>query len=806
MKPSRKKQANHSADDQGGMQRTVRGIGTRICSHLKHRVSPDQLCDDAHWLRSAFDATEDLLSIKTRQSIILWANKAFREYFGMTEEDFLSDDDAPRPDADTTAQCRQDDQLVLTNGDTIEIPSDGIQDRNGVVHYFQTIKSPITGPDGCITGLISVSRRIRPAEMVNTRPVAHQQQQVHLQRFVSNLPLAAALLDAKMQFIACSEAWTALFSPGINMDPSSSYSERLDKILRLRPAYEATLRSGETKNLRGMRIENGAGREEVINVSLEPWFLPSGAVGGAIVTVEEMTPEEKAVEALRHSEENLSITLNSLSQGVITTDADGRIQRMNPESESMTGWTIERAKNRPIDDVLRLFNTETNRPLDCPAKQVEHQMATVHFPDETGLIHHDGTRRNVAVSGTPLRNAFGKVFGQVFVVRDETEKRLRAEEFRQSQKMDSIGKLAGGVAHDFNNMLGGIMGAAELLEEELAERPKLLKYVNIIFRCSQQAADLTDKLLAFSRKEKPVFLSVSVHDCINKVLDIVERNIDPRITVKQQFNAKNDHIMGSDTQIQNTILNLCLNARDAMKEGGLLTVETDNVVLVERDTATTALGIPPGEYLRLRVKDTGSGITTDIKEHIFEPFFTTKASGKGTGLGLSAVYGIVKSHRGGVQAHSEPNIGSILEIFLPLTSTDDQHALEKNAQKFDAVGRILLIDDEAALREASAELIRRFGHEVLCAASGIQGMKIYHEQADTIDLILLDLVMPGKSGMDCLREIHAINPAAKVIICTGYATDETIIELQKEGIFRILHKPFRRTDLLAAIENALQLD
>lgn len=774
---------------------------------MKRKLSPAQLRCNAAWLRNSLDSMRDMVFIKDLHSNIIWGNKAFRDYHGMSEDVIFNIYEAPHSDRDDSVQYLKDDHYVYTTGEPMVIPSECITDAKGFANYFQTIKSPIFDPQGHISGLIAVSRAIEGAEEVDRSRadrVKRKQQLTNLKSFVHSIPLAMAMLDAKMRFIACSEAWISLFCPGLGIKAGTSYLAHFESILRLQPAYEATMRSKQAKVLRGLLIENAAGRQVVININLEPWYFPTGDVGGAIVMIEELTPEKQAVEALRNSEENLSITLNSLGEAVITTNADGRIQRMNPEAELLTGWSIESAKNRLLQDVLRLIELESNRPLRSPVDQVKEEMGTVHLPADTGLIDHDGARRNVAVSGAPMRNSFGEMFGLVFVIRDETEQRLLEEEFRQSQKMDSIGKLAGGVAHDFNNMLGGIMGASELLEEELAERPELRKYINIIFRCAQQAADLTDKLLAFSRKERPVFRPLSVHECINNVLDIVERSIDPRIDLKQQLQAKNDQVMGNSTLLQNALLNLCLNARDAMESGGSLTLETENIMLEEEDAATLSLGIPAGEYLCVRVKDTGQGITEEIKEHIFEPFFTTKAEGKGTGLGLSAVYGIVKNHHGGVHVHSEPNIGTTFEMYLPVTRNTITDEPPQPLQSPQSLGKILLIENEPELREASAELIRRFGHEVICAPNGIEGMQIYNEQADTIDLVMLDLIMPGKSGMECLREIHDIKPEAKVIICTGYAMEDTITSLQKEGIFRILNKPFRRTDLLAAIENALQ--
>lgn len=782
--------------------------GCQLLKRFKHKISSAKLSNESLWLRSAFDAIDDLIFIKNRNSEVIWGNKAFRDYQGITEDKTHQSYHTPS-DLDDTVQYLKDDHSVYTSGASLDVPSEGITNAEGITHFFHTIKSPLFDQDRCINGLIGVSRRIRSTEEVDRsreQRAERKLQLAYLKSFIHRIPITVAMLDAKMQFIACSKTWNSFFSPGIEIPADSSYLERFERMLRLQTAYEATLRSGEAKILRGIHIENASGREVIVNVNLEPWFIPTGELGGAIVYIEELTPEKKSVEALRNSEENLSITLNSLSEGVIATDADGRIQRMNPEAEALTGWTASRAKNRQLNEVLRLIELGTNRPLINPATQVKAAMSTVHLPDKTGLIDRNGIRHTVDVIGAPMHNSRGHLFGLVFVIRDETEQHRLDEEFQQIQKMDSIGKIAGGVAHDFNNMLGGIMGATELLEEELADRPELAKYIKIIFRCSQQAADLTDKLLVFSRKEKPIFQPVSIHECITNVLDGVAHGTDPVIHLHHKFNAKNDQIMGNGLLLKNAILNLYNNAREAIKTEGVITIETDNLVLIEEDALTTTFSIPHGEYLRVRVKDTGCGIADDIKELIFEPFFTTKASGKGSGLGLAAVYGIVKSHHGGIQAHSETNNGTTVELFLPLAQTEMPDQPAEPAQRSDICARILLIDDEIELREASAELIRRFGHEVLCAANGVVGMKIYHEQADEIDLILLDLAMPGKPGIECLREIHEIKPEAKVIICSGYATEDTIAELQALGVFRILHKPFRRTDLLAAIENALILN
>ncbi|MHC4885177.1 MAG: ABC transporter substrate-binding protein, partial [Planctomycetota bacterium] len=349
---------------------------------------------------------------------------------------------------------------------------------------------------------------------------------------------------------------------------------------------------------------------------------------------------------LRSQEENLRITLDAIGDAVIATDDAAVITRMNPVAENLTGWSTGEAIGRPLETVFTTVSSESRDPNPSPAWETMQGKDQAGHPRQSILLRRDGSECTISDRAAPILTEEGQVIGSVLVFHDITEQLKLEEQFRQAQKMEAVGQLAGGIAHDFNNMLNGIIGGAEMILLKLGKDSPMNKYIDMILDAAEKATGLNKKLLSFSRKDQSISTPVELHACIENTLAIFERSIDRRIELNCQLEAKHCTIIGDPSQLQNAILNLCINARDAMPQGGTLHIETENVELSAEDCTSTNFSLTPGPHIFLTLIDTGTGMSREVQERIFEPFFTTKGEGKGTGLGMAAVYGCIQGHHG----------------------------------------------------------------------------------------------------------------------------------------------------------------
>lgn len=390
----------------------------------------------------------------------------------------------------------------------------------------------------------------------------------------------------------------------------------------------------------------------------------------------------------------------------------------------------------------------------------------------------------------------------LIVFMDVTEQKMMEDQIRQSQKMDVLGQLAGGVAHDFNNMLTAILGSIDLLSIHVMENPRAIKLLANIQQAASRSADLTQQLLSFSRKGQKDFISLNLHETIAETLTILEHTIDKKISLKTKLLAKQTRFTGNAALLQNALLNLGINARDAMPNGGFITISTANLELDESYCQSSLFDITPGSYIELSVSDTGIGIDNETLTHIFEPFFTTKEVGKGTGLGLAAVYGTIKEHSGAVTVFSEPGVGTIFKLYLPVTGVLLENEVVLEQKKLSGLG-ILLVDDEELIREIGKELLELMGHRVFVAGNGIEALEIYEQEHNNISMVILDLVMPQMGGKETLTKLKYKNPDVKVLIASGFNRDGNWEELELLGAIGFMSKPFTKHELETAIAEVM---
>jgi len=510
--------------------------------------------------------------------------------------------------------------------------------------------------------------------------------------------------------------------------------------------------------------------------------------------------------SLKASEENLRITLSSIGDAVVVTDIDGRITRMNAVAEKLLGWTFAEAKGRSLLDGVKFISVQNGEPVDNPINMVLLDGETHRMEGTTIMICRDGERRLIDDSSAPIRSRDGQMVGVVMAFRDVTEQARMTEVLHQSQKMDSLGQLAGGVAHDFNNMLGGIMACADLLRRKFAsENEKIKEYSELIVSTCERAGELTSKLLAFSRKGKVLSTPIDLHMVIRDACVIMERSLDKRILLISHLDAPVATVIGDPAQIQNIIINLGINSGLAMPEGGTITITTRDIELDDSSNLRRELELNAGPYVEISFADTGCGIPPEIIGRIFEPFFTTREAGKGTGLGLAAVYGSVKEHHGAIRVTSTVGSGTVFWIYLPVHAEIKlQHNLNMDSMPM-GHGCILLVDDEKIIRTASKGLLEDLGYEVLVAEDGAQGLEVYRANMDKINVVILDMVMPKMNGADCFYQIRKLNPTAKVLMASGFSGNAVVATLKRDGLLGFLNKPYRSIDIARILKEVIDL-
>jgi two-component system, cell cycle sensor histidine kinase and response regulator CckA len=507
---------------------------------------------------------------------------------------------------------------------------------------------------------------------------------------------------------------------------------------------------------------------------------------------------------LIESEESLATTLNSIGDAVIATDVDKRIVRMNPVAEALTGWNLRDARGMPLDKVFRIINEQSRQSVEDPADRVLREGRIIGLANHTVLCSREGGERPIADSGSPIRDTAGIIRGVVLVFRDLTEHKraedakaqyaaaaqhahrgqLQAEEalrntedqLRQSQKMEAIGALAGGVAHDFNNLLSVILSYSNLLLDGMLQSDAARADLEEIKRAGERAAGLTRQLLAFSRRQVLQPRVIDLNEVIASTGTMLQRLIGEGIELNVLAGSKLSNVNVDPGQVEQVLMNLVVNARDAMPTGGKLTIETANVVL-DQDYTAAHVGASQGPHVLLAVSDTGVGMSRTTQERVFEPFFTTKGQGQGTGLGLSTVFGIVKQSGGSIWVYSEPGAGTTFKIYFPSVKqalAGPSAVPSMNPRASGGKETILLVEDEAPVRSVASAILKRAGYHVLEAPGPGDALLICEQHPVDIDLLLTDVVMPKMNARELAKRVSATRPAIKVLFMSGY-TDNVIV-------------------------------
>jgi len=508
----------------------------------------------------------------------------------------------------------------------------------------------------------------------------------------------------------------------------------------------------------------------------------------------------KGDEELRASEQALRKLYVAVEQSpavIVITDAQGRIEFVNPRFTQVTGYTSDEAIGQNPRVLRGDTNIEVHREL----------WATISagrvWEGEFHNRRKDGTYFWEHATISPIRDASGEITHYMALKEDITEKRSLEQQLRQSQKMEAVGTLAGGIAHDFNNILTAIIGYSTLLQIEVKSSGKTQEYIDSLMALVERAANLTRGLLAFSRNQVMTPRMFNLNEVVTTITRLISRLIGENIVVETQLSAQPLSIMADCGQIEQVLMNLATNARDAMPAGGTLTIMTDTATL-EPGNALLTDSCQPGTYALVSITDSGEGMDEATTARIFEPFFTTKEQGKGTGLGLSILYGIIKQHHGLVSVTSNPGRGTTFKVYLPFAAPADETAVAKGAAPvIGGAETILLAEDDPMIRKVLKDVLEQFGYGVLEAVDGEEAVQIYRANASAISLAILDMIMPRKNGKEAYTAMAEIAPGMKTLFFSGYPADVIAQRsLLPEGA-EFLQKPVSPMDLLGRIRRVL---
>jgi len=564
------------------------------------------------------------------------------------------------------------------------------------------------------------------------------------------------------------------------------------------PEGAALYRIANTGVSQGQRIELAAFRQNGAEFPAEVAISRIELEGSQIFTAYIHDISERK-DAERITSELAAVVANS-NDAIVGCTLDGVIVSWNLGAERVYGYSAEEVIGRKLQVLIPAERLD-ELPQALSTVKLGESLANY----ETIRMRKDGRKISVSLTDSPIRGESGRITGLSSIARDITERKRLEEELLQSKKMDAVGRLAGGIAHDFNNILTAILGYSDLLIGQIDERQWMYKHLAEIRKAADFAASLTHQLLAFSRRQ-PLYLRVfNMNDAVRNMQKMLERVIGEDIKIRTKFGAEVGRIKADPSQIEQVLLNLCVNARDAMPKGGSIAIETADVTYF-LDDFYSANEMPAGEYVKLTVSDTGVGMPLEVQKQVFEPFFTTKEKGQGTGLGLATCYGIVKQSGGYISVDSEVDVGTTFSIYLPKVDEDGEKssARKEIGQLPGGNETVLYVEDEITVRSLTAHVLRRLGYTVLEAGDGKQARDmVEHDEAREVHLLFSDVVLPDAGGKDLAEWIKARNCGTKILFTSGYIDEGILKRHGLEADTAFLQKPFTPSDLAKKVRDVI---
>jgi PAS domain S-box-containing protein len=740
--------------------------------------------------------------IKDRDGRVLFANRFLRELFGWNDcVGKTAFDLLPR---ETAERMTADDSRVLSEGPGII--EESIRDANGEERFFDTYKFPIAVEGGhLLTAGISVEStgRKRAEQALRTS-------EAFLSTIIDRSPYPMWISDHEGTLVQINQSLRDLLQ--ITAEAVvGRYNILKDNIVEeqgLMPLVRRVYEHGEpvrfeirwdSSLLRHVRW--GARVDLVLDVSIFPIRDAHGKMTNAVIQHVDITDRKRAEEALRESERRYRELLENVPMAAVMLDLDGRVSFCNDYLCASTGWTREEIVGRRFAEMA----AEEASPgllekLIASAQETGRRSSVL----EGAVRSRTGAPRWFQWSSTTLRDPANRTTGFAALGVDVTDHRVLQEQYLQAQKLESVGRLAGGVAHDFNNLLTVINGYSNLLLSRMSGNDPLRAPLEQVLKAAERATDLTSQLLAFSRKQIIQPTRLDLNALVAGSREMFERLLGEDVELITRLGPDAGNVMADPGQVHQVLMNLVVNARDAMPHGGQLVIETSHVEFDPSFTATHP-EVSPGSYVLLAVTDTGVGMDEETRRHLFEPFFTTKESGRGTGLGLSTVYGIVRQSRGWVYAYSEPGRGTSLKVYLPRLGDAPQEPEHprKPARAPQGSGTVLVVEDQEQVRALSVEILRSSGYQVLEADCGDAALHFAENYPEPIHLLLTDVIMPGMTGKELSERLRLRRPEIRVLFMSGYTEDVIMHRGVLDAGVEYIAKPFTPAGLVSRTAEVL---
>ncbi len=744
-------------------------------------------------LRQVIDLVPESIYAKDEDSRFIFVNRRSAELMGTTPDHAVGKTQEELTPLEEEARVLlAEDEEVLKNGKRIFRREHSYTDQYGNRHIEETTKIPFVthvSPGKAILGIsIDVTRRKRAEELLRHR-------EEHFRHLIENVSDVVTVIspDGTISFASPSVERVLGYERSKNLGRNSFELVHPDDVGRTREAIENGARYPGVAHTLEFRLRHRDGQWITVEAVGQGVVDPDGDVR-VVIAYRDIT-ERKLAAAER---DRLMSAIEQAAETVLVTDVDGLIQYVNPAFTITTGYTREEA----IGENPRILNSGRHDTAFY-AKLWDTICSGKTWHGRFINKKKDGTIYTEEATVSPVFDTAGKTINYVAVKRDITREIELERQLRHAQRMEAVGKLAGGVAHDFNNLLQVIQGYTEIALSSLSPGDANRQALDEVANAAERAATLTRQLLTFSRRQVMDSMPLDLNEVISDLLKLVRRVIGENIRMEFSPGRDLNTIYGDRGQIEQVLMNLCVNARDAMPDGGSISIMTQNVTLDNEfcDAHGTATA---GPYVVLSVRDTGLGMDKATLERVFEPFFTTKEVGKGTGLGLAMVYGIVDQHLGVVRALSEPNKGSTFQIYLP--AVDDEASIaESNAETPVRGGEetILVAEDDDHVRDLAEHILTSAGYRVIVARDGEEAVRVFAHRAHETDLVILNVIMPKLGGHSVLREMRTIRPDVRALFASGYPEQRVNGETESIDHEHFIQKPYKRNELLRKVRDLI---
>jgi PAS domain S-box-containing protein len=640
-----------------------------------------------------------------------------------------------------------------------------------------------------------------------TRPFLPDDERL-LRQFVRHTPAAVAMFDTEMRCLLASDRWLTDYGLAGRSVAGMSCHQMFPQLPDCWKEVYRNVLAGATEQCERDPIPRGDGTMDWLQWEARPWHQPGGLVGGLILFTQFITERIHIEEALRLSQDKFRSAMQHSPIGMAVIGPDGRWLEVNPALCKIFGYSRGELLVTDFQSIVHPDDRGTERDFArrMLSRQIENFHAEKRFLHKTGQVIW--VQLNVSLAwnpdGTPRH--FVAQFQDVSERKRAEEQRAKLEEqLRQAQKMEALGALAGGTAHEFNNILGIILGYSDLAKLELGDANPASKYIQEILKASLRAKEVVQQILTFTRQQKDQRELVLLQPIVDDAVKLIRTTLPDKVRIVTDFEPGVGAILGNPTQIHQVIINLCTNAWHAMKNGAGLIRITQQPLTLDSSAPALHAALRAGPYVRLSVQDDGEGMDASTMARIFEPFFTTKGPGKGTGLGLAVVHGILRAHDGAVVVQSQPGSGSIFHLYFPakMTVPVKPPSPEPNLMPLGSGQHILLVDDEAALAEASTLSLQHLGYNATGVHSAAEALKAFQQQPEKIDLVITDLTMPGMDGIELAGALHGIRPELPIILASGFGGIRTAHFTQGPGPCSVLQKPFTTEMLACAVRQFL---